>query len=111
MLDKVESLFKRQIEAWPLLRQGTERLKDVRTRDVDVNGYHVQIRHLPHRIASTTAAVDKASVEKRPCFLCAANLPQEEEGLLFNSEFTMFCNPFPILDRHLTIVHNQHRPQ
>src|SRR6185295_9353886 len=111
MLDKVLALFERQLAAWPLLRQGTERLKAVRTRDVLVNEYRVEVRHLPHRIASTTAAVDKASVAKRPCFLCAANLPPEEEGLPFNADFTIYCNPFPILDRHLTIVHREHRPQ
>jgi hypothetical protein len=111
MRDKVDSLFERQIPSWPLLRQGVERLKEARIRPVDVNGYRVFVRHLPHRMASTTAAVDRASIEKRPCFLCAANLPPEEEGLPFNSEFTIYCNPFPILDRHITIVHHQHRPQ
>ena len=25
--------------------------------------------------------------------------------------FTAYCNPFPILERHLTIVHGDHRPQ
>jgi Domain of unknown function (DUF4922) len=111
MRDKVESLFERQMASWPMLRQGIARLKEARIRPVDVNGYPVFVRHLPHRMASTTAAVDRASIEKRPCFLCAANLPPEEEGLAFNSEFTIYCNPFPILDRHITIVHNAHRPQ
>jgi hypothetical protein len=111
MLDKIERLFEEQIAAWPMLARGTEALKHVRTRVVDLNGFTVFIRHLPHRITSTTAAVDRDSVEKRPCFLCAANLPAEEKGLRFNSEFTIYCNPFPILERHMTIVHNEHRPQ
>src|SRR5262249_2383246 len=86
-------------------------LKRAQTRSVDVNGYEVIVRHLPHRIVSTTAAVDRDSVAKRPCLLCAANLPLEEKGLEFNSELTIFCNPFPILDRHLTVVQREHRPQ
>jgi hypothetical protein len=50
-------------------------------------------------------------VKKRPCFLLTRNLPPEEEGLAFDDNFTLYCNPFPILDRHLTIVHREHRPQ
>jgi hypothetical protein len=36
------------------------------------------------------------------------NLPPEEEGLQFNEDFTIYCNPFPIVDRHLTIAHRDH---
>jgi hypothetical protein len=50
-------------------------------------------------------------VAKRPCFLCPSNLPKEEHGIPFDSEFALYCNPFPILDRHLTIVSVHHRPQ
>jgi hypothetical protein len=32
----------------------------------------------------------------------------EEEGLQFDEDFTIYCNPFPIVDNHLTIVHRQH---
>ncbi len=108
---RIDKLFDEQVAAWPLLARGIDSLKNVRIRKVDVNGYRVFFRHLPPRILSTTAVVDRESIAKRPCFLCAANLPAEEKGIAFNSDFTIYCNPFPILDRHLTIVHNEHRPQ
>ena len=111
MINAIEELFEQQLKSWPLLARGTDALKRAQARIVNVNGYEVIVRHLPHRIVSTTAAVDRDSVAKRPCFLCAANLPPEEKGLEFNSELTIFCNPFPILDRHLTIVNREHRPQ
>ena len=76
-----------------------------------VFGREVLVRHIPHRIKSTTAAVDAVSVAQRKCFLCPANLDPEERGVPFDSEFTLYCNPFPILNRHLTIVHSDHRPQ
>jgi hypothetical protein len=38
-------------------------------------------------------------------------LPPEEDGLPFGSDFTIYCNPFPIVERHLTIAHQEHRPQ
>ena len=55
--------------------------------------------------------VDAASIAQRQCFLCPTNLDPEEQGIPFDSEFTLYCNPFPILERHLTIVHADHRPQ
>jgi hypothetical protein len=111
MLSEVNRLFEEQLASWPALARGTEALQQARTKQVDVNGYTVLVRHLPHRIASTTAAVDRESLARRPCFLCAGNLPPEEIGLRFNEELTIYANPFPILDRHLTIAHRDHRPQ
>lgn len=111
MISEVEKLFERQIRAWRLLAEGIEGLARARTRRVRVNWFDVFVRHIPHRMASTTARVDPESVAKRPCFLCAGNLPPEEEGLRFGNEFTIYCNPFPIVDRHLTIAHKLHCSQ
>src|SRR5438874_976862 len=107
----IDELFDRQIQTWPLLAAGMEGLACAKTRQVRIDWFDVFIRHIPHRVASTTAAVDKASIERRPCFLCAENLPPEQEGVKFDSDFTMYCNPYPIVERHLTIVHRDHRPQ
>jgi hypothetical protein len=111
LVSGVERLIETQSIAWPLLTRGIEGLHNSQTRRVQIEWYEVLVRHIPHRIGSTTAAVDPISVQKRPCFLCRANLPPEERGLPLDTEFTAYCNPFPILDRHLTIVHNDHRPQ
>ena len=111
MIDEVEDLFKRQLRAWPQLAKGVEGLTRATTRPVRIDWYDIFIRHIPHRLASTTAVVDPESVAKRPCFLCAANLPSEEEGLPFDDNFTIYCNPFPIVDHHLTIAHREHGSQ
>jgi Domain of unknown function (DUF4922) len=111
MINEIEDLFKRQARAWPQLADGIEGLAHATTRPVRIDWFDVFVRHIPHRMASTTASVDRESVAKRPCFLCAANLPPEEEGLPFDDDFTIYCNPFPIVDRHLTIAHNQHGSQ
>lgn len=86
-------------------------LADALTRPVVADGAEVLLRHIPHRVASTTAAVDPSSIAKRPCFLCTANLPAEQKGLAWTNGFTLLCNPFPIVERHLTVVHADHRPQ
>jgi ATP adenylyltransferase/5',5'''-P-1,P-4-tetraphosphate phosphorylase II len=111
MTRDLEELFKRQVQAWPLLAKGVEGLAQAKTRSVRIDWFEVFIRHIPHRIASTTAPVDRESIAKRRCFLCAENLPSEEEGLQFNDDFTIYCNPFPIVDHHLTIAHRQHSLQ
>jgi ATP adenylyltransferase/5',5'''-P-1,P-4-tetraphosphate phosphorylase II len=108
MIHEVEDLFKRQLRAWPQLATGVEGLARATTRSVTIDWFDIYIRHIPHRMASTTAVVDRESVAKRPCFLCAANLPSEEEGLPFDENFTIYCNPFPIVDHHLTIAHREH---
>lgn len=111
MIPAVEELFRRQAQAWPQLAKGLEGLARAGTRHVKIDWFEVLVRHIPHRVASTTAAVDRASIAQRPCFLCVENLPPEEEGLPFGPDFTVYCNPFPIVDRHLTIAYRAHRPQ
>ncbi|MFZ0245582.1 DUF4922 domain-containing protein [Candidatus Binatus sp.] len=108
MIREIEELFKRQARAWPQLAKGVEGLARAKTRPVRIDWFDIFIRHIPHRMGSTTAPVDRESVAKRSCFLCAGNLPSEEEGLQFDEDFTIYCNPFPIVDRHLTIAHREH---
>jgi hypothetical protein len=108
MIHEIEELFKRQMRRWPQLAKGIEGLARAKTRAVRIDWFDIFIRHIPHRVRNTTASVDPESVAKRPCFLCAGNLPPEEEGVQFDEEFTIYCNPFPIVDQHLTIVHREH---
>jgi hypothetical protein len=108
MIHEVEALFERQIKTWPQLAKGIEGLARATTRSVRIDWFEVFVRHIPHRVGSTTAAVDRASIAKRPCFLCPENLPAEEEGLQFKEDFTVYCNPFPIVEHHVTIAHREH---
>ena len=108
MIQQLQELFKRQARAWPQLARGIEGLARAQTRTVRIDWFDILIRHIPHRVGSTTAPVDRDSVARRPCFLCAGNLPPEEEGVQFEADFTIYCNPFPIVDHHLTIAHKQH---
>lgn len=111
LVSDVDRLLATQAVAWPALTRGLAGLRESQTRSEKVFGREVLVRHIPHRIKSTTAAVDAVSVARRKCFLCAENLDREEEGIPFEDGFTLYCNPFPILDRHLTIVHADHTPQ
>ncbi len=108
LVGKIHDLFERQEKEWPLLASGVEGLVRARTRPVRLGWFDVYVRHIPHRAGSTTAAVDPESILKRPCFLCPENFYAEQKGIPFGPDFTVYCNPFPIVNRHLTVVHNEH---
>ncbi|HWO00105.1 MAG TPA: DUF4922 domain-containing protein [Blastocatellia bacterium] len=105
------SLIEHQREHWPLLAEGYSALDQIETKRVPVEESEVVIQHNPKRIRSTAAAIDKTSVSGRPCFLCPDNLPSEEKGIAYGDDLVILCNPFPILDRHLSIVHREHIEQ
>jgi hypothetical protein len=111
LVSDIDRLFASQAVDWPMLARGLQGLRESQTRSEVVFGRDVLVRHIPHRITSTMAAVDAVSIAQRRCFLCADNLPPEQKGVRFDSEFTLYCNPFPILDRHMTLIHSDHRPQ
>jgi len=111
LVNDVDRLLASQARAWPALARGLQGLRESQTRVERAFERDVLVRHIPHRIKSTTAAIDAVSIAKRECFLCPRNLDPEEEGIPIDSGFTVYCNPFPILERHLTIVHGDHRPQ
>jgi ATP adenylyltransferase/5',5'''-P-1,P-4-tetraphosphate phosphorylase II len=108
---RVAALIDQQSETWPLLREGIEAFAKIETKRVRVEESEVVIQHNYRRIRSTAAAVDKASVENRGCFLCPEGLPPEEKGIAYGDDLVILCNPFPVLDRHLSIVHREHIPQ
>jgi hypothetical protein len=104
-------LLRQQKETWPLLRTGYAGLAEVRTREMDIDGFTVRVQWNPARIVSSSANVDPESIRRRKCFLCAANLPAEQRGILFADSHVVLCNPFPIFGEHFTIPHTTHTLQ
>ncbi len=109
---KIEQLFLSQQRQWHQLDKSIKELANVRVRRfVWGNDAEVMVQFNPARIASASAKVDKKNIEKRPCFLCEANRPIEQEGISFLEKYMILCNPFPILSNHLTIPLHSHVPQ
>lgn len=104
------ALMDQQYDAWPLFREGRDAFEQIETKRVQVEESEVVIQHNPRRVRSTSAPVDKSSIENRRCFLCPENLPPEEKGIAYGA-LMILCNPFPVLDRHFSIVHRDHIPQ
>lgn len=111
MVDEIEKLFQNQVQSWPRLAQGISGLAQAQTRRARIDWFDVFIRHIPHRVGSTTAKVDPVSIAKRLCFLCSENLDPEEQGIPFGEKYTIYFNPFPIVERHLSVIHREHGSQ
>ncbi len=97
------------METWPLLQKN---VNDAKGHLATESGF---IKHyLAERKRSTLAQTDKASIERRPCFLCPGNKPEEQMALTVRLGGETFCvraNPYPIIERHLTISSEAHRLQ
>ena len=108
----VENFFEKQISRWP---EAAQRFRDlteqVLQREVSVEELSLKLQFNPARIVSTGATVTKEAVSKRPCFLCKENRPIEQTVYGCLGHIELLVNPFPILPRHLTLVHHTHKPQ
>lgn len=104
-------LLAEQKKTWPELQTAYEYLKNIKVRDLTCNGFSVHIQHNPGRVKSSTASIDIAHINSRPCFLCLDNLPEAQKGILYRDEYLILCNPAPVFPSHLTISCLYHRPQ
>lgn len=109
--DKVETLFQHQLINWQLARDNYQQFNQVKKRTLIFNDFRVDLQYNPARERSTCADIHPATIEKRPCFLCAENLPAQQMGFLTMEKYLLLINPYPIFDRHLTIADISHKPQ
>lgn len=149
----LERFFDRQMHLWPDTLHRYRDLSKVETRVLAPTpadsasseatllpaetgeGFHYTAQHNPARIRSTGASITREALEKRPCFLCKENRPEEQSSLqitvhssqfidhrsklfpvqpdsaLFTMNYELLVNPYPILPRHYTIVADRHTPQ
>jgi ATP adenylyltransferase/5',5'''-P-1,P-4-tetraphosphate phosphorylase II len=108
---EARELIRSQIVEWDLAAKNYGSLKKVKVKTFDFDDYHIDIQFNPGRILSSAAKIDAQSIEARPCFLCQKNLPSQQRGLIFNNEYMILVNPFPIFPEHLTIPNLCHIDQ
>ncbi len=109
--DKINELFNRQKNDWKLFRDNLEGLKAARMRTFYFDKFSMNVQFNPERIRSSSARVDKESINQRKCFLCAENRPVEQESVIFMNDYEFLCNPYPIFYKHFTISNLDHIPQ
>lgn len=113
-LKKISDLIEMQKEKWELLKNNYENLSSIKTREFEFENKitkRIIVQFNPHRIKSTTADLNENVIQNRKCFLCTNNLPEEQDGLIYNKNFLILVNPYPILKEHLTISKIKHTPQ
>lgn len=110
--NKIKQLFLTQRDEWKLLDDNCNKMSTIEERSLcwgsDVE---VVLQYNPSRFISASAKVDVKSIEERKCFLCAENRPAVQQGIPFLDKYMILCNPFPILQNHLTIPLHTHVPQ
>jgi len=109
--DAAKTLLQKQKKNWRQLSEGYSSLEKIENKTFPFNGFKIEVQHNPGRIASSSAKVDSDSIKNRDCFLCEENLPEEQKGILYNNEFIILCNPFPIFPEHFTVSYIKHNPQ
>lgn len=107
----LDEMIREQLKAWSLAASNYRALGATERRPVSIGAMRGALQSNPARIVSTAAKVDKDSLAKRPCFLCAANRPKEQFALPFGDEWEILVNPFPILPFHFTVASRDHSPQ
>ena len=111
-MDTLKDFFGRQLLQWHDCSQRYDDLRRVETRSLtdEVTGMTLLVQFNPARMVSTGARIDKATLSKRPCFLCKNNRPKEQI-IMDRGDVELLVNPFPILPEHYTLPSTTHRPQ
>ena len=107
---KAKELLNAQIKEWSLAGKNYSDLNKVITKTYKLDGFELKVQFNPGRIVSSSAKVDKKSIQQRPCFLCAQNRPEVQDEIKFNN-YLILINPFPIFPEHFTIPKTDHTLQ
>lgn len=102
----VDSLFDSQMAEWPEAADRYAALSRVKVKTVGA----MRVQFNVARVVSTGAEVDKRTIAERKCFLCRKNRPIVQRGIEWG-DYEVLVNPYPIFERHLTIVSKHHIAQ
>ena len=106
---QIKELLAEQKQTWQVARENYAALGKVQTRTFNYLGRELLVQFNPERIRSSAAKVDKTSLQARPCFFC--HRPKEQKSVIYNEDFEVLVNPYPIFQEHLTIPLRHHERQ
>ena len=112
---KIHKFVGDQLSRWSLACDNFRALKNVRVREVEINGLTVKLQFNPARMVSSAAKLTKEDIAKRRCFLCRENRPAEQIMMKFEGrkgkKYHILVNPYPIFPDHLVIAMDRHADQ
>ena len=100
-----------QLEKVPVAKANYEKLKQIKTKEFEFDGYKIYVHFNPASAVSSHAKLDAKSIAERPCFLCPKNRIEGQTAIDFKGKYDICINPFPICDEHFTVVSKIHEPQ
>lgn len=110
MID-INEFIEYQLDVWPEAKGRYLDLGKTERRKFKVGAFEGAFQFNPARIRSTGARIDKESIGRRQCFLCAANRPEQQIAVPLYKGWELLLNPFPIFPVHFTIASTEHVPQ
>lgn len=115
MDNQIDKFVKDQLSVWPLAAENYSSLKKAGSKVLSIGGLPVTVQLNPCRRISSEASLDKESINRRPCFLCPENRPDEQTNMEFEGRkgrrYRVTLNPYPIFPSHLVISSFEHTPQ
>lgn len=109
--EQSKKLLEDQKQSWPLLNENYQNLSSTKIRTFEFDGFEIKVQFNHARINSSSADVSEDAIKSRKCFLCLDNLPKEQTALIYNKNFVILANPYPIFPEHFTISKKNHMPQ
>ena len=100
-----------QLEKVPVAKANYEKLKQIKNKEFEFDGYKIYVHFNPARAVSSLAKLDAKSIAERPCFLCPKNRIEGQTAIDFKGKYDICINPFPICNEHFTVVSKLHEPQ
>lgn len=110
-LEDINSIIEEQLVLWPEAAENFYNLRKAQRKIIEIEDVTFGVQYNPARIKSTSAAVDKDSINSRLCFLCKQNRPSQQISFPFIEDWELLINPYPILPVHFTITRNSHSDQ
>lgn len=107
----VDRLIAKQMRDWDEAARNYAALDSVAVRTLLVGESVIVLQFNPERRRSSSAAIDRQSLERRQCFLCSEYQPTRQKAVLWGDHYKIQVNPYPIFRRHLTIADLCHVPQ
>ena len=107
----LHTFLQEQLERVPVAKANYEKLKQIKTKEFEFDGYKIYVHFNPARAVSSLAKLDAKSIAERPCFLCPKNRIEGQVAIDFKEKYEICINPFPICNEHFTVVSKIHEPQ
>lgn len=115
--NKIKHLFSTQRKVWQLLDDNHSQLRNVNTKLIEWDNETKIIlqqnpwSHHAHTTDINTNDIDTNSIKMQKCVFCEENRTPIQKSIPFLDRYIILCNPYPVLQNHLTIQLYSHVPQ